>query len=99
MEVAHSKKPNQAPEPKPAIRLKASGFCVAVADKVVLHIEWASVREVVAFKEDLFAYDEICVGFRTDDSDCYSRVTEEFVCYAELIQELPQVSGDSHQLV
>lgn len=75
---------------KPAIRLEASGFSVTEGGKVVLHIQWASVGEVVAFKEDLFAYDEICVGFRIDASDSYQRVTEEFICYEELLQELPR---------
>ncbi len=56
----------------------------------MLHIEWSDVREVVAFKEDRFAYDEICVGFRTDDSDSYRNVTEEFVHYRELLEELPR---------
>ncbi len=79
----------KAERPKPVIRLAASGFSVTEGDKLVLRIEWADVREVVAFKEDLFGYDEICVGFRTHDADSYPRVTEEFVHYQELLQELP----------
>jgi len=76
--------------PKPVIRMEKSGFSVTEDDKVVFHIMWADVREVVAYKEDLFGYDVICVGFRTDDTDSYPRVTEEFVHYEELIQELPR---------
>ena len=76
--------------PRPFIKLEASGFSVTVRDKVVLYINWADVREVVAFKEDLFAHDEICVGFRTDETDSYPRVEEDFVHYEELLQELPR---------
>ena len=75
---------------KPAIRLEASSFCVTEGDKVILQVEWARVREVVAFKEDLFGYDEIRLGFRTGGSDTYQRVTEKFVHYQELLQELPR---------
>lgn len=75
---------------EPAIRLEASGFSVTEGDNVVLHIEWASVLEVVAFKEDLFGYDEVCVGFRTGDSASYPRVTEAFVCFQDLLLELPR---------
>ena len=75
---------------KPVIHLNASGFTATDGDELILRIEWADVREVVAFKEDLYGYDEICVGFRTGDADNYPRVTEEFVHYKELLQELPR---------
>ena len=76
--------------PKPVIRQDPSGFTATEGDKVIFRIAWDDVLEVVAFKEDLFGYDEICVGFRIDDADSYPRVTEEFVHYKELLEELPR---------
>ena len=75
--------------PKPVIHMEESGFSVTEGYKVIFQIKWTDVREVVAYKEDLFAYDVICVGFRLDDTDSYPRVTEEFIHYKELLQELP----------
>ena len=75
--------------PKPVIRLEATGFSLVEGASVALHIEWADVREIVAFKEDLVAYDEICVGFRTDDTGQFWRVTEKSHHYQELLEELP----------
>ncbi len=69
--------------------MDATGFSTATATgENVFRIEWADVREIVAFKEDIFSYDEICVGFRVADEDTYWRVTEEFTGYTELLQEL-----------
>lgn len=83
-------RPRQPDKPEPTIRLEDSGFLVADGDEVAFRVMWTDVREVVAYKEDLFGYDDICVGFRLDDTDQYFRVTEEFGHYEELLQELPR---------
>ncbi|MDB6118067.1 MAG: hypothetical protein JWO08_1848, partial [Verrucomicrobiaceae bacterium] len=44
--------------------------------------------EIVAFKEDLFGVDSICIGFRVVDRDEYCRVMEESRGYEELITEI-----------
>jgi hypothetical protein len=80
----------QSEKPEPMIRLESNGFSVIQDNEVGFHLVWADVREVVAYKEDLFGYDDICVGFRLDDTDQYFRVTEEFIHYEELLQELPR---------
>ncbi len=54
-------------------------------------LEWGSVLEVFTFKNDVFAYDIICVGFRTDDEGCYFKIDEECEGYGDLLEFLPEV--------
>lgn len=75
---------------QPVIRLESSGFSVTDGDQVILEVVWSEVREVVAFKEDRFTVDDVCVGFRTDEANTYHRVTEEFAHYSDLLAELPR---------
>jgi hypothetical protein len=61
-----------------------------LGDKIKFHVEWADVREIVAYKEDLLTVDRICIGFRTDATDRYKSVTEEDDHYEVLLTELPR---------
>ena len=70
--------------------LGPDGFCIRDDARVVCRVEWSSVREIAAFKRDLFSYDELCIGFRTDDTDRYAEVWESDPGYAELLAELPR---------
>lgn len=54
-------------------------------------LQWADVKEIFAFKDDAFAYDIICIGFRTDDEGSYFKIDEECGCYGELLDFLPTV--------
>jgi hypothetical protein len=72
--------PEKAP---PVIMLGPSGFSVTDDDRELLRIDWASVLKVVAFKDDLWAYDEICLGFRVVEADSYQIVTESYIGYEE----------------
>ena len=54
-------------------------------------LDWATVLEVFAFKEDVFAYDIICIGFRTDDTGTYWKIDEECEGYKELLGFLPMI--------
>ena len=40
-------------------------------------ISWTHVKEIAAWKEDAFAYDVICFGFRTGDESEYLSCNEE----------------------
>lgn len=80
----------QSERPKSAIRLEETGFTVTQGDMVVLHIKYGRVCQVVAFKEDHFDYDMICIGFRFDESDDLPGVTEESLGSTELLGELPR---------
>jgi len=40
-------------------------------------LNWTDVKEIVAYKWDLFGYDLICIGFRTADEHAYWEVAEE----------------------
>ena len=54
-------------------------------------LTWTSVLEVFAFKEDVFAYDIICIGFRTDNIGTHWKVDEECEGYKELLSFLPRI--------
>jgi hypothetical protein len=75
---------------KPCVLLRDTRFRLVYGETCQFEVVWADVREVVAYKEDCFCYDEICVGFRVDDSDNYFRVMESSLNYELLLKELPQ---------
>lgn len=54
-------------------------------------LEWASVLEVFAFKDDVFGTDIICIGFRTDDMGFHWKIDEEYEGYKDLKTFLPEV--------
>lgn len=51
-------------------------------------VAWSSIIEATAFKIDLFAYDQVCISFRLDDSS-ETEVDEEMKGWSELIDLLP----------
>ena len=51
---------------------------------------WADVKEVVAWKEDCFTSDNICIGFRVEEEPQYLQVVEEAEGWQELLAELEQ---------
>lgn len=65
-----------------------NGFEIVASGCCLFQVAWSDVREIIAFKEDLFSYDEICVGFRVKDEDAYRIVTEEYLDFDDLLREL-----------
>lgn len=53
-------------------------------------LRWADVKEVFAHKDDVFAYDIICIGFRIDEKGNFYDVDEEMWGYEELREFLPK---------
>lgn len=70
------------------ITLNPSGYSIEKYGEVVAKIFWSDVKEIFAFKRDLFAYDLICLGFRTNDDDTFWEVDEQCIGYRELLKEL-----------
>lgn len=62
-------------------------------DVAVWKIRWEEVKEVVAYKDDVFAYDIICVGFRVGDEPYYQCCDEEHKGWDELHRELAERFG------
>ncbi|MEM9481379.1 MAG: hypothetical protein AAGA58_17145, partial [Verrucomicrobiota bacterium] len=52
--------------------------------------EWKQVKEVFAYKDDVFAYDIICLGFRTDDKGTFFWIDEEHDGYRDFEENLPE---------
>lgn len=46
---------------------------------------WSDVKEVFAFKRDLFAVDLLCIGFRISDDGSYYEINEEMNGYKEVM--------------
>jgi hypothetical protein len=40
-------------------------------------VRWSDIREIAAWKDDLFGYDIICMGFRTGNHNEYFKADEE----------------------
>jgi hypothetical protein len=53
-------------------------------------VKWADVKEIVAFKEDLFAYDLICLAFRVSDNDEWYKIDEEMEGFGEILDPLSE---------
>ena len=52
-------------------------------------VSWSDVEEVYAYKDDLFAFDEIRLGFRIADNGASWTVSESWPGYPELLAALP----------
>lgn len=70
------------------ITLSEDGISFAHELETLFSLMWHEVREIVAYKEDCFGVDSICIGFRISDSDNYLRVFEETEGYEEMLAEL-----------
>jgi hypothetical protein len=69
------------------ISLEPDGFTTASGTFVA----WKEVREVVAYKEDWWTTDEICLGFRRNGETGYDRVNESAEEYDQVLAALPEV--------
>ncbi len=77
--------------PDRVLKIDDTGFVVIDAkDPAEVRCDWVSVREVFAYKIDLFSYDEICLGFRVDDAGTSWWVGESYTGYQALLDELPR---------
>jgi len=76
-------------EPPREVSFDDEGFTM-LGEKEPVRASWDRVREVFAYKIDLFAYDEICIGFRFDASGAHWWVGEDYVGYRQFVDELPK---------
>ena len=68
-----------------------SSLMVENKDGVSEIFEWKTAVEVFAYKDDVVAYDIICIGFRTNEAGDYFWVDEECEGYKEMVSFLPAV--------
>jgi len=84
-------------EPKNGvIGIEDDGFTVTVPGRRTTHREamkWGDVREVRAFKEDLYTVDRICWRFCKDDDERAVDVNEEMLGFAELRKSIESRFG------
>ncbi len=61
------------------IDLTDQGLNIIDASDNRMALKWANVKEIVAYKWDLFAYDEICIAFRlSDDDESWLEISERY---------------------
>jgi len=65
-----------------------SGFHFVEHGKTSARVSWSEILEVFAYKEDLFSYDEICLGFRVSEDGTFWMVSEKCIGYNDLLTEL-----------
>jgi hypothetical protein len=70
------------------IRLTSDGFSIIEHDGTPNYLAWTSVKEVFAFKLDLFTYDAMRLGFRVSDDGTYCQVDEDDAGFSELWAEV-----------
>lgn len=83
---------------KDVVRLDADGFEVVGRGTVKRRVAWAAVVEIAAFKRDLFTFDEICLGFRSEGSDHFQAAGEQDMDFdllrKEVVRRFPGVPPD-----
>ena len=73
------------------VSVDASSISFWINQSLMFTLDWKDISKVIAYKDDLFSYDEICVGFVLQGSDEYQWTGEDMVGYKELIDYLPSV--------
>jgi hypothetical protein len=61
--------------------------------KSVWHVEWAQVSEIAAWKDDVFAYDIICLGFQAKGETEYNCCDEEDHGWDDLLLAMERTLG------
>jgi hypothetical protein len=69
------------------LHLNPDGFWCGGAPEQ--HIRWADVVEIVAYKEDLLAVDDIRLGFRLGGQSDYFAISEDLNGFNDLLEMLP----------
>ena len=70
------------------VRFDDAGISIFEHDKLMSQVAWTSILEIFAYKEDRFTFDDICLGFRFDADGTYWMISEDYIGYQELLDEL-----------
>ena len=72
------------PEPPPSIRVTQDGLDILRGDDMLASVRWSDVKKIIAYKYDLFATDEICIGFlASPDADSWLEISEHWSGFSE----------------
>lgn len=73
------------------IEIDDNGFSISIPQKKGITkkiISWNHIKEIRAYKRDLFAVDLICLGFHLSDNGNLYEVHEEMLGYKILVKEI-----------
>ena len=80
--------------PQREVVVTADGFRIVFEEKEKFSVQWSAVLEVYAYVADLFSYDEVCIGFRSESEERDVWVGEDDVGYEKLLKALPTHFSD-----
>lgn len=72
----------------PLLTVMKSGFQVITGSDEWTNVSWADIKEIFAFKVDLFSQDTIRLGFRVEDFCKHLEVDEDWTGFKQLVTEL-----------
>ena len=75
------------------IRIVPDGCVIDYESRDPFTVRWADVRQIFAYKEDVFTVDLICIGFRINDESTWVSADEEMIGYRELILAIEKRFG------
>lgn len=88
----------------PAVEVLDNGFRMVHGETVLTTIHWSDVKKIVAYKNDLWTFDEICVGFVTEpNADEWWEICEDWPGFNEVCGRMrsyfPSIPEDWYQKV
>jgi hypothetical protein len=76
------------------VELTSDGFAVVFRDGARSEVRWASVIAVVAYKYDMFSYDEIVIAFEVlERPGVLQEVSEEWTGFCVMLDQLQRELG------
>lgn len=78
----------QSIEIEPLILIYTHGFQVFHKQKPLWGLLWSDIKEIIAYKVDLFTIDDVRFGFRTTGKDEYYIISEDYTGFLELEKAL-----------
>lgn len=59
------------------VRFDGEEFVVERNRGTAIRVRWLHIREIFGYKREPFSVDQVCLGFRVDDSDYHVWVAED----------------------
>ena len=80
------------PAPPPSIRVTQDGLDILREDDVLASVRWSDVKKIIAYKYDLFATDEICIGFlASSDAASWPEINEQWSGFREAATKMEAI--------
>ena len=71
------------------IKTDIAGFSVFNNGEFYDRINWREVKQVIAYKADQFTFDDLILGFRTEEEDSFHLINEDMPGFSSLLELMP----------